>query len=69
MRAEETGGFEPTPLECVVQVEIVLGEDEGLTRLVWTEVIPTTTVHLLGRPARPAHLSRPHLPWRRPGEW
>lgn len=68
MRAEETGGFEPAALECVVQVEIVLGEDDGLPELVWTEVIPTT-VHLLGHQAWPAHLSRPHLPWRRPGEW
>ena len=67
MRAEETGGFEPTPLECVVRVELVLGEDDDRRELVWTEVIPTA--HLLGHPAWPAHLSRPHLPWRRPGEW
>jgi hypothetical protein len=68
MRAEQTGGVEPTPLECVVQVEIDLSEDDRALRLVWTEVIPTT-VELVGHPARPAHLHRPHLPWRRPGEW
>ena len=68
MRAEQTGGVEPTSLECVVQVELVLCEDDGAHRLVWTEVIPAS-VDLVGRRAWPAHLSRPYLPWRRCDEW
>ena len=68
MRAAQTGGGEPTPLECGVQVELVLCEDDGARPLVRTEVIPAS-VDLVGHRAWPAHLGRPDLPWRRRDEW
>jgi hypothetical protein len=69
MRADETVDGEPDPVECVVALEFVLGDDDGLPEPVRLEVIGYAEVHLQGRAARPAHLARPHLPWRRPGEW